>query len=114
MSASRAPDGPRAALGSNEGAAFQPHAASAVDVADGGAPSSSSKQICVKALSVGLKDTYRKVNPERPVGSDAVPRRVLTHPSFPVANGCVHKNSIMHAAMGRTSCCLAVWLVGIL
>lgn len=65
-------------------AAFR--AAEVVDVSDVNA---AVKQLTLKALSVHLKDTYRIINPKRPADCDAAPRRVLTHPSIPVANGCV-------------------------
>lgn len=66
----------------------------AADGDDAGAPAPAAKQLheqqqLLKALTMRLKDTYRKVNPDRPLGCDLAPRRVLTHPSAPVANGCV-------------------------
>lgn len=90
----KAPTGPRAVLDPHafsrpevkeltKGTASQ---ASVVDVSDA---NPAVKQLTLKALSVHLKDTYRIINPERPAGCDAAPRRVLTHPSIPVANGCV-------------------------
>jgi hypothetical protein len=51
------------------------------------AAGSTQQKPLLKLLSVQLKDTYRKVNPERPVGCDTAPRRFLTHPSQAVANG---------------------------
>jgi hypothetical protein len=47
----------------------------------------------VKALSVRLNETYRKANPARPIGCDAAPRRVLTHPSLPAGNRCASTRS---------------------
>ena len=86
MASSRAPRGPTATFGAEE-SAFKPHSKSAaVDVSE--AASSGTKQTLLKALSAHLKATYRKVDPSQPVGNDAAPRRVLTHPSFPVSNGC--------------------------
>ena len=50
-------------------------------------PTVARKLNIVKALSVNIKDTYRKTDPSRPEAVDAAPRRVLTQPSFPVSNG---------------------------
>ena len=89
MSQSRAPRGPQPTLGNGD-TAFRPLSdrgsphSPPVDVSE--PPPSTVRQGVVKALSVRLKETYRKANPSRP-GCDAAPRRVLTHPSFPVANG---------------------------
>lgn len=92
------PVGPRASLA---GHSFVPPmqqrragdagAPSAADSASDGAKMSppTSSQLVLKALSIGLKATYRKANPDQPIGSDAAPRRVLTHPSLPSTNGCV-------------------------
>ena len=41
----------------------------------------------LKAMSVRLKETYRKADPTRPATVDEAPRRALTHPSVPMANG---------------------------
>ena len=62
-------------------------AAAASSLGAGSVSETSAAQLLLKSLSVRLKETYRKTNPERPVGCDAAPRRVLTQPAFPVANG---------------------------
>ena len=86
------PTGPSTITSADASAFAPPKAANkAIDVGDaisGGMGSSSEPQGTLKALTTRLKETYRKANPERPVGCDAAPRRVLTHPSFPVSNGC--------------------------
>ena len=66
------PNGPRKPVGDNK---------------SGGYSNQRTALNIVKALSVGLKDTYRKIDPSRPEAADKAPRRVLTHPAFPVGNG---------------------------
>ena len=104
MATPRAPKGPQPALGGSD-AAFKPFtdaaaassskSATAVDISDAKQTKEAAavKQAVLKAISLQLKDTYRKANPSRPVGCDVAPRRVLTHPSIPVANGCARPAS---------------------
>lgn len=86
----KAPKGARATFEKSH-AFSKPDAAAAAAAASslgaGSVSETSAAQLLLKSLSVRLKETYRKTNPERPVGCDAAPRRVLTHPAFPVANG---------------------------
>lgn len=85
----KAPKGARATFEKSH-AFSKPDAAAAAAASSLGAGSvseTSAAQLLLKSLSVRLKETYRKTNPERPVGCDAAPRRVLTQPAFPVANG---------------------------
>ena len=113
MATPRAPKGPQPALGGSD-AAFKPFtdaaaassskSATAVDISDTKQTKEAAavKQAVLKAISLQLKDTYRKTNPSRPVGCDVAPRRVLTHPSIPVANGCARPIS-------RQTCMPVCW-----
>ena len=98
MLASKRPVAPQGPVAQLQPLAFQPQAAAAATSPDGVVakegtvpPTESSpptKLNVVKALTMKLRDTYRKADPSRPEAVDAAPRRVLTHPSFPVSNGC--------------------------
>ena len=92
----RAPDPQRAVV--LVGHEFKPAEPRAAEAA-----TSTTGQLLIKGLSVRLKETYRKANPDRPVGNDAAPRRVLTHPSFPVSNGCAAAICVIAAEERRKS-----------
>lgn len=92
MLASKRPVAPQGPVAQLQPLAFQPQAAAAATSADGVVAKEGTvpptKLNVVKALTMKLRDTYRKADPSRPEAVDAAPRRVLTHPSFPVSNGC--------------------------
>ena len=101
-----APKGPVIGL---QPLAFSPPASAGASTSDGAAsagstvpPPAAAKPNVVKALSVRLKETYRKADPSRPEEIDAAPRRVLTQPSFPVGNGCAAMATAAHAFHAAT------------
>ncbi len=97
MQASKRP-APQGAVAQLQALAFKPRAATAATLADGVGPTAGfvppaaappePRLNVVKAMTLKLKETYRKTDPSRPEAVDAAPRRVLTQPSFPVSNGC--------------------------
>ena len=84
MATPRAPKGPQPALGGSD-AAFKPFtdaaaassskSATAVDISDAKQTKEAAavKQAVLKAISLQLKDTYRKANPDRPGRGFEVP-----------------------------------------
>lgn len=69
-----------------EGAFKSPVASPTADAGSSSPPGGTGSKL-LKALSVKLKDTYRKTDPSRPSEVRIAPRRVLTQPSAPASNG---------------------------